>query len=171
MKKFLTFAAALLVGATLAIGATAHERLPSFKPFSDSHRATGTVLDSVPIYSAGSSTTRRVCKDVRVPIYAQTGGNTGDVVAGALIGGIAGKILTGKDAGAAVGAVVGGAAASQGQRVITGYRMERQCHDEVSDNSRLKYYETRIRLEGRIYRVRTSHQRAVGSTIRMYVHN
>jgi uncharacterized protein YcfJ len=72
------------------------------------------------------------CQDVEVPIYGRTqNGDAGaNALAGMIIGGLLGKGVTGDDGGAAAGAVIGGvigANNSQGNRVITGYRQERQC--------------------------------------------
>lgn len=76
------------------------------------------------------------CRDVEVPIYGEqrNGASGGDVLAGMILGGLLGKGITGDDGGAAAGAVMGGVvAADRGgrQQVITGYRMERQCFEDV----------------------------------------
>jgi uncharacterized protein YcfJ len=80
--------------------------------------------------------TKRVCNTVKVPVYetVNRGASGGDVLGGMLLGGILGKVVTGKDNGAAAGAVMGGVISADRNRtkqVITGYRDERQCHDEV----------------------------------------
>ena len=84
---------------------------------------------STPVYT-------NKCYDVDVPIYGEqrSGASGGDVLAGMIIGGILGKGITGKDNGAAAGAVMGGViAADKGSReqVVTGYRKELQCFEEV----------------------------------------
>lgn len=154
-------------------GVSAHERAPSFKRFADSHRVAGHVLESYPVYAGGGTSTRRVCENVQVPIYGQGGGNqAGDVVAGAVVGGILGRMVTGKSSGATVGAIMGGmVGANQHQNRITGYRTERQCNDVQVSDTRVRYYESRIRLEGRIYRVRTSSPFQAGGMVHMWVHN
>lgn len=172
MKRFLFPLVILSMGLAPMSPAFAHERAPAFKRFSDSHRATGTVIESYPVYSNAGSRTKRVCQDVKVPIYANNGTNPNDVVAGAVIGGILGKIATGKNDGALAGAVIGGAvAADKSRKKITGYRIERQCDVVEVNNDRIEYYESRIRIEGRIYRVRTTHGFRTGQSINMWVHN
>ena len=56
----------------------------------------------------------RICNDVEVPIYGNTGGGASgaDVLGGMIIGGLLGKGATGKDNGAAAGAVLGGVIAA-----------------------------------------------------------
>jgi len=91
-----------------------------------------TVVESTPY-------TRQVCENVEVPIYGtvtrQGGASGGDVLTGMIIGGLLGKGATGKDDGAAAGAVLGGIIAAdkankpKTERVITGYKTERQCQN------------------------------------------
>lgn len=91
-----------------------------------------TVIESTP-------TTRQVCENVEVPIYGtvtrQGSASGGDVLGGMIIGGLLGKGVTGKDDGAAAGAVLGGIIAAdqankpRTERVITGYKTERQCQN------------------------------------------
>ena len=75
-----------------------------------------------------------VCTNVQVPITEtrRQGGGSGDALAGMIIGGLIGKGATGNDRGAAVGAVIGGMMGAEGNsyQVVTGYRSERQCHNE-----------------------------------------
>lgn len=154
-------------------GAFAQERAPSFNKFAGSHRVAGEVLESNPVYAGGGTRTKRVCENVQVPIYAQGGGSqTENAIAGAVIGGMLGHIATGKSSGATVGAIMGGmVGANQHQNRVVGYRTERQCSDVQVSNTRVQYYESRIRLEGRIYRVRTSSSFKPGGTVYMYVRN
>lgn len=76
---------------------------------------------------AGSWETR--CKTQSVPYTATVkGGNTGEVLGGALIGGVLGKAATGKDGGAAVGAIIGGAVANENsKRTVTRYKNVETC--------------------------------------------
>lgn len=171
MKQLLKTLAVAALGVMPVTLALAHERLPSFSRFSDSHQVAGTVLESYAVYGSSYSSTRRVCEDVRVPIYANNPNATGDVVAGIVVGGILGKAITGNNNGATTGAVLGGIAAAQNSRKVTGYRIERQCNDVEVVNDNVQYYETRVRLEGRIYRVRTDRPFQPGSTLYMWVHN
>lgn len=173
VKRFLIAVVMASMSIFPVSGALAHERAPSFNKFPDSHRAAGVVLDSYPVYAGGGTTTRRVCENVQVPIYAQGGGNqAGDIVGGAVVGGILGRMVSGNSSGATAGAIVGGmVGANQHQNRIVGYRTERQCNDVQVSNNRVKYYESRIQLEGRIYRVRTSSPFQQGGTVHMWVHN
>ena len=79
------------------------------------------------------------CQNVEVPIYGsvQGGGATGgDVLGGMILGALLGKGASGNSDGAQVGAVLGGIiAADKGQKsrqVITGYKVERQCHTTIN---------------------------------------
>lgn len=98
------------------------------------YKANGTVVAITPIYTkVYSQQPQQKCHDVEVPIYGRKqGGNAGEgALGGMIIGGILGKALGGNDQGAAAGAILGGvigADKSQGERVITGYRTERQCN-------------------------------------------
>lgn len=88
--------------------------------------------------SLNSPITKQYCNFVDVPIY-KTRTRRGNAAEGALlgmiIGGAAGKAITGKGDGAAAGAVLGGVigadkgAKPKTEQVITGYRKERQCED------------------------------------------
>lgn len=93
---------------------------------------TKTVTTTVPV-------TTTECYDVEVPIYGRTQGNGasgGDILGGMILGGLLGKGATGKDDGAAIGAILGGIVAAdnkQSKQVVTGYRIERQCADKVTN--------------------------------------
>lgn len=66
------------------------------------------------------------CQNIQVPIYDDNA--VDDVIAGAVIGGVLGKVVTDKDKGAAAGALIGGIIGSESsKRKITGYRTEQQC--------------------------------------------
>lgn len=118
-----------------------------------------TVYDSTPV-------TKRYCETVEVPIYStrQRQGNAAEgAILGMIIGGLAGKAVTGKDNGAAAGAVMGGViGADKGskpktEQVITGWRNERQCQDVVEYvNTPKKVYDystLRFTLDGKQYRI------------------
>ena len=102
----------------------------------------GTVRDHyTTIYDTVEVVDRR-CELIDVPVYEQrqVGGNNaaGSALLGMIIGGAAGKAITGKDNGAAAGAIMGGIiGADKGSRshtenVIVGYRKEKSCTDEVT---------------------------------------
>ena len=118
-----------------------------------------TVYDSTPV-------TKRYCETVEVPIYStrQRQGNAAEgAILGMIIGGLAGKAVTGKDNGAAAGAVMGGViGADKGskpktEQVITGWRNERQCQDVVEYvNTPKKVYDYStlvFTLDGKRYRI------------------
>ena len=74
------------------------------------------------------------CKIVDVPIYGKTGGqaSTGEVLGGAIIGGILGNQVgggSGKDAATILGAILGADIANKksGDKVIVGYKQVEQC--------------------------------------------
>jgi len=172
MKKILIALSVVLLG-TMTLSEAVAGRLPSFNKTYNSYAVDGRVIESYPVYKAGQPRTSRVCEDVRVPIYggASAGDQTGNIVAGAIIGGVLGKALTGNNNGATAGAVIGGIAGSKkNTRRIVGYQIQRQCSDVQQQSARhIKYYEARVRIEGRIYRVRTSYRLKQGHSVRMYM--
>jgi len=88
--------------------------------------ATQLALIATPVL-AGSWETR--CKTQTVP-YQQTvkGANPGDVLGGAIIGGVLGKAATGDSGGAAVGAIIGGAVANNNStKTVTRYKDIETC--------------------------------------------
>jgi uncharacterized protein YcfJ len=95
---------------------------------------------------------RTSCQDVEVPVYGNRGGGAtgGDVLGGMIIGGLLGKGVTGKDNGAAAGAVLGGIIAAEnnnGRRVVTGYRVERQCTEVMMREETSSVKDYRITFE------------------------
>ncbi|MDX1781464.1 MAG: hypothetical protein R3256_09095 [Thalassovita sp.] len=76
---------------------------------------------------AGSYEVR--CETTSVP-YQETvkGGNPEQVIGGAIIGGVIGKVVTKDNAGAAAGAIIGGAVANEkGTKTITKYKEVETC--------------------------------------------
>ena len=130
----------LFTAAVMLIATT----LPSY---ADTVRATVTSIQPI-YYNTTIRTPSNICQDVEVPVYGtvQSGGASGgDVLTGMIIGGLLGKGVTGKDNGAAAGAVIGGIISADNKRskqVITGYRLERQCHTTYVNNTQrqLKHY-------------------------------
>ena len=77
-----------------------------------------------------------------VPVYGHSGNNdtTGDMLKGAIIGGIIGNNLKGEDGGGAAGAVLGGILGHQNSKnkngqVITGYRQVEQCTTQYNTHT------------------------------------
>lgn len=121
--KYLTLITAL-VAATPAVAETVKAEV--------SHQYV-TVFESVPY-------TRKECVMVDVPVYGtvEKKGNAAEgAFLGMILGGLAGKGITGDDGGAAAGAVMGGiigadqASKPKPNTEIIGYRSERQC-DQVT---------------------------------------
>lgn len=141
--KHLLFVAALAA----ASPALANEKATNVKVY-DHNKV---VYKEVPV-------NKRVCKDVKVPVYetVQTQGDAaGGALAGMIIGGILGKGLSGNDDGAAAGAVVGGLiGADKGSRPkteqrIVGYEYIEKCDQvvayrqeqvEVYSHSTIRFY-------------------------------
>ena len=130
----------LFTAAVMLIATT----LPSY---ADTVRAT--ISSIQPIYhNTTTRTPSNICQNVEVPIYGtvQSGGASGgDVLTGMIIGGLLGKGVSGNDKGAAAGAVLGGIISADNKRskqVITGYRVESQCHTTYvnSTQRQLKHY-------------------------------
>ena len=140
MKLFTT--AAILIATTL----------PSY---ADTVRATVTSIQPI-YYNTTTRTPSNICQSVEVPVYGtvQSGGASGgDVLTGMILGGLLGKGVSGNDKGAAAGAVLGGIISADNKRskqVITGYRLERQCHTTyINETQRqLKHYKIRFTWNG-----------------------
>lgn len=87
------------------------------------------------------------CRNVDVPIYGTRDrrGSDGDVLAGAIVGGVIGNQFgggSGKDAMTVLGAIVGANhMANRTTEEIVGYRTERQCAEAVIyENNRVRTY-------------------------------
>jgi len=87
-----------------------------------------------PTYQAPARVLKPVekCGYVQVPEYGilDRPASSGEVVGGAVIGGVIGKTITGDDGGAIVGAIIGGATANnrKQEQVIIGYKKVYQCN-------------------------------------------
>lgn len=72
------------------------------------------------------------CRIVDVPVYGDVGGgaSTGDVLKGAILGGLIGNNIKGENGGGAAGAVIGGilgAEKGKNKQGIVGYRQQQEC--------------------------------------------
>ena len=110
----------------------------------ESYVTTGNLISKQPIYTNITVTKpRQVCRNVEVPVYGtvqnnNSGASGGDVLAGAIIGGILGKALTGQDNGAAFGALAGAMTSAEKKKggtsqQIIGHRTEQRCRTEYRD--------------------------------------
>lgn len=108
--------------------------------------------------------TKRECVMVEVPVYGtvKKQGNAAEgALLGMIIGGLAGKGITGKDDGAAAGAVIGGligadkGSQSKREQVITGYTKEKRCDDVTHYRDKeiivYEYSTVTFQYEGRTY--------------------
>ena len=112
------------------------------------------------------SNPQRVCETVEVPVYGYVGGGSGatggDILTGAIIGGIIGNNIKGEKNGGAAGAIIGGMLGnahgnnrSKGQQVVTGYRTEQRCSMQrnYSEQVVVTGYNVTCELEGRNHTV------------------
>ena len=114
-----------------------------------------TVTSVVPNYEIQKTNVPSTrCTEVQVPIYGSVqgqGASGGDVLAGALIGGILGKALTGDDKGAGFGALVGAMGSAekknQSSQKIVGYETRKQCGVFYQEESIRKIKNYRITYE------------------------
>lgn len=163
----------LALGGLMALsGPVLAQSFPALTKSANTHAVIATVVDSYPVYKAATKA-RRVCERVRVPIYRRPAPDqqAGNIVAGAIIGGALGQVVTGNKNGATAGAVIGGiAGANQNKERIVGYRTERRCRTVKSaGHKKVLYYESQVRLDGQIYRIRTANPFDPGDRVRLYM--
>jgi len=173
MKRVL-FAISVALAAVMLVANVAEARkLPTFTHGPYTHKVKAHVISSKPIYKPGAVGSQKVCKNVKVAIYAGNGNQAGNILTGALIGGVLGQVVTGNKNGATTGAIIGGIAGSQQPtNKIVGYKTERQCSMvAVSTSATVKYYQSRVRIHNKYYRIRTSNHLTVGGTLTMYMPN
>lgn len=166
----------LICGA--AIGAIT-VALTAFNAMAESYTITGTVTGVEPVYRTKTVTTPvQKCWTEEVPVYGYTEGKkdpTGDMLTGAIIGGIIGNNLKGEKGGGAAGAVLGGILghqnATKGEQVITGYRTVNKCathYDDVTEEY-LAGYKIQYEALGLKGTISSSRNRSVGDSIRVNV--
>jgi uncharacterized protein YcfJ len=143
----------------------------------ESYRVSARVTGVEPFYrTVQASEPVRRCHNVEVPVYGtRRGGSSGDVLAGALIGGAIGNQFgsgSGKDAMTVLGAILGAdAAGSQPRQVITGYTTERVCEtvDEVRESREVAGYRVSYRWNGLEGQTETTRRYRVGEQINVEV--
>lgn len=149
----------------------------SFPAFAETYNMSGTVIAVTPNYrNVSSPVTVQDCYDVEVPVYGtrQRSGNAAEgAFLGMLLGGIAGKGLTGDDKGAAAGAIMGGVigadkgAKPKNETVVIGHRTERQCDNKtVYENRRqLSDYTVSYEVLGVTQQANVSRKYQIGDSI------
>ena len=113
------------------------------------------------------------CSVVDVPIYSEIIASTGDVLAGAIIGGVIGNQFgkgKGNDAATVLGAIIGADAANKknGNKNIVGYKQVQQCStifiETVADKV-VGYQSTFQTTDGETYTFQTKSQWKVGTIV------
>lgn len=147
--------------ATAAIAETRQATITSIQPNYE------TVYSNVPSTQ---------CRDVEVPVFGQGNGvNTEGAIIGGLLGGVVGNQFgggSGKDAmtgiGAITGAIIGG---NSSNRVVTGYRIERQCTEVMTrqEQRQIRNYTITYQWNGVSGRSYTYNQYRVGDRISVTV--
>jgi uncharacterized protein YcfJ len=160
IMKTLLLSVALIISASTAFAETVNAR----------------VTDVITNYTYVSNPVDvEYCRNVEVPVYKNVqGGSTGDVLAGAIIGGAIGNQFgggSGKDAMTVLGAIVGAdVAGRQGNRQqVAGYRNEVQCeyHTEYQDQRVVDGYIVYFRYGQHVGSVVTDRYYEVGDRIRI----
>lgn len=102
------------------------------------------------------------CKIVDIPIFEtrRKDGSASEAITGGVIGGVIGNQFgngSGKDAMTILGVIIGANAADKKERVVTGYRQEKQCTDvttyEISKVKTYKYSVVQFYRDGQRYRI------------------
>lgn len=114
----------------------------------------------------------KVCYNVDVPVYGRVrGGSGGDVLAGALIGGVIGNQFgggTGKDAMTVLGAIVGAnKAANSSREAVVGYQQEKRCDkvNRVVNEPIVSHYRISYTYNGYEYTQETEHYYTLGQRV------
>ncbi len=116
------------------------------------------LLLATPVFG-GTYETR--CETKQVPYQVREGAKPENVVGGALIGGVIGKVATGENAGAAAGAIIGGAVANEkGKKTVTRYREVETCSkvfvpERIEDTEALRLSVSRLNNGESVSRERT----------------
>lgn len=135
-----------------------------FATVANAHQ-TGTITAVYPNY-VQREVTQYGCENI--PVYGNGYASGGDIVAGAIIGGIIGNQFgsgSGNDAMTALGAIVGAESASKGSRQIIGYR--EQCNVPYTSYQNIQDgYIVEYNLNGRFHSFHTyDHNYRIGQTV------
>lgn len=113
------------------------------------------------------------CYDVKVPIYVQKRGSDGDVLTGAIIGGVIGNQLgsgSNKDAMTVLGVIIGADQGSRSTRqVVRGYTMEERCDTESYQVNEpyVSHYKIRYEYNGVEYNDTTNRHYTLGQRVKI----
>jgi uncharacterized protein YcfJ len=123
-----------------------------------------TVIQQKPVQS---------CSVVDIPIYSKKD-KTGDIIGGAIIGGILGNNVVKGDGAGAAGAVIGGllgANKSNNSQEIIGYRQQNRCTTSYTQQSveRLNGYKVVAEGQGLTYETITNQNFKVGDGMVVYI--
>jgi uncharacterized protein YcfJ len=136
----------------------------------------GTVISVTPNYTySHRDIPYETCYETRVPVYGNTAPNAGDVLAGAIIGGVIGNQFgsgSGQDAMTALGAIVGANAAGNGTRQgVVGYREQVECVTEYQSETRQHFedYSVVVRWGNNTSTIYTTREYYVGETVRLQI--
>lgn len=131
----------------------------------------GVIVDVEAVYSNSYNYVRQEqCFEQQVPVYQNRNGSSGDVLAGALIGGVIGNQFgsgDGKDAMTVLGAIIGADAAGRPRQEVAGYVSEWRCEmvDVPQETRSFEYYLVTYQMDGRYYQLETSQLFEVGQRI------
>lgn len=112
------------------------------------------------------------CYDVEVPVYGYSrSGSSGDVLAGAIIGGVIGNQFgsgSGKDAMTALGVIIGADQALRSRRnEVVSYRIERRCENvrQIVSDPVLSHYSIQYTTNGMTYQTETTRRYTLGQRV------
>lgn len=131
----------------------------------------GVVVDVEAVYSTSYTyVLQEQCFEQQVPVYQNRQSSSGDVLAGALIGGAIGNQFgngSGKDAMTVLGAIIGADTAGQPRQGVAGYITEWDCRKvEVPQETQLfHHYQVTYRMNGNYYKINTDRMFEVGQKI------
>jgi uncharacterized protein YcfJ len=131
----------------------------------------GVVVDIKPIYSTSyTPIVEERCFETQVPVYGYNHPNTGNVLAGAIIGGSIGNQFgsgSGNDAMTVLGAIIGANQASQPRRGVVGYASEWNCETvHLEEETRVfHHYQVTYYLNGVYYKINSDRAYEVGQRI------
>lgn len=136
-----------------------------------SPRSEGVIVDVQAEYRISYvPVTREECFEARVPVHSYAPPSTGDVLAGALIGGVIGNQFgggSGNDIATALGAIIGADSASRNSRDVIGYSYEWQCRvvTTMSETREFDSYRVTYLMNGRYHTFNTQKNYHVGQRV------